>query len=962
MALLRSGRTAGGLVTVAALAAGLAAALGAGYTVAEAALSDGSAYVTKGTSVAHVNGESRTIDGTTTQAVGANGDPIEVRQLPTGQVIAINGRTGKPVTVDPGTLKTRPTAGRGVAIGGKGAVATVVSGNGGWLVDFGNRKVSPLRGGTATTSYAVPGDITDAAPGPDGSVVVLLRDGTLRRIGTDGGQRTVDANGTRGGALTVAGGTTYLVTREGAVLDVSGASARSVAGVGRSVLDPTLGGVLVGSLQGSGQNVLIVVGDDLIVVDPATGKVGSRIQLRADGHELGRPVEYRGRVYVPDYDAHKIIVVDLARTQRLPDLQDVPGDQQRFDLFVEGGRLWANDQYSRLLVQFDGTTRHTVDKGPGGGVRGDRPQRTGTGSTVPPTGGTTLPPTRGSLPPTGGSLPPTGGSLPPTGGTLPPTGGTAPQGGGGDRPTGGSTRAPGGGGNDPSRATQVVVPTPAAGTFLDEFCATLRDADLRCNPIAKDDPKVESDTVTDVPQAGRKVPAGSAVDVYYAGKPAVPTPRQDDTVRSYCDTVTKTGFTCRFEAAPGPAATPDAFGRVSETQPTAGTDLATGEPVTIVYYATFALPNLVGQNASTVCTQLTRTAELPVRGGAYSQATMRCTVDDGDPAPKGNPGAKGTVQSQTPDAGGPVAGGDTVTVRQYTGDAIVPEYRGQNADVANAACNQQPFTCQIVDGQIATANGQPAANLIGQVYEMQNADNASIAGDSRQPVGATIKLVRYVGQGAVPDVSNRPPDQACAELAAAGFNCTKNGGQQTASYNNVVGQSPAAGTSATVGTVVTVNYNGIPLVGLNLYQRNENGGYVQIARVADRPAPDGFTLVGTLGRVYYPNSGTGNGNWELHEFTANCGGHTPNILYSHGAPGGCMSGGGGASAAGMIVPSAVSGGGYTCDVPGSVWLYRVTTDTLGPNGTTVRNYSVSGPVNGAPPAGWQEQLGCMYSP
>jgi hypothetical protein len=51
-----SGKAAGGLLAAAAAALGVTASLGAGYTVAHATLADGSAYVAKGTALAHVNG------------------------------------------------------------------------------------------------------------------------------------------------------------------------------------------------------------------------------------------------------------------------------------------------------------------------------------------------------------------------------------------------------------------------------------------------------------------------------------------------------------------------------------------------------------------------------------------------------------------------------------------------------------------------------------------------------------------------------------------------------------------------------------------------------------------------------------------------------------------------------------------------------------------------------------------
>ncbi|MEP7021138.1 MAG: hypothetical protein ABI808_10825, partial [Pseudonocardiales bacterium] len=133
------GRFAGAAIVTALVAGGLMASLGAGYSVSRALLSDGSAYVAKGTTIAHVNGESGKLDAQLAGNVASGKQGLQVVKLPSGQLIVVNQRTLAVTAVDASTMK--PV---GVVLPGEQApgvldrptaVQVIASGQAGWLVD-----------------------------------------------------------------------------------------------------------------------------------------------------------------------------------------------------------------------------------------------------------------------------------------------------------------------------------------------------------------------------------------------------------------------------------------------------------------------------------------------------------------------------------------------------------------------------------------------------------------------------------------------------------------------------------------------------------------------------------------------------------------------------------------------------------------------------------------------------------
>jgi hypothetical protein len=101
---------------------------------------------------------------------------------------------------------------------------------------------------------------------------------------------------------------------------------------------------------------------DLILVD---GDVARRVDLGRDGHELGEPVVFDGRVFVPDFTVGELVVLDREGRPAGGGIRVGASKPGRFSVRVEGGRLWVDDPDSDdafVLGPNDDDFRH-VDKG-----------------------------------------------------------------------------------------------------------------------------------------------------------------------------------------------------------------------------------------------------------------------------------------------------------------------------------------------------------------------------------------------------------------------------------------------------------------------------------------------------------------------------------------------------------------------------------------------------------------------
>jgi hypothetical protein len=141
----------------------------------------------------------------------------------------------------------------------------------------------------------------------------------------------------------------------------------------------------------AGTSVLPVVsGNNLVTLDLRNGRT-IRVELAATGHRLGTPAIAANRVYVPDFTAGTLLVVDLA-TNAVVDTLTVTGRAGVFELVVESGRVFVNDPETERawainsagqlveIAKYDPT-----QSGGGNGNGSGQPATTTTTTTVAPT-------------------------------------------------------------------------------------------------------------------------------------------------------------------------------------------------------------------------------------------------------------------------------------------------------------------------------------------------------------------------------------------------------------------------------------------------------------------------------------------------------------------------------------------------------------------------------------------------
>ena len=79
---------------------------------------------------------------------------------------------------------------------------------------------------------------------------------------------------------------------------------------------------------------------DLLLVE---GDRVERVELGREGHELGEPVVFDGRVFVPDFTVGELLVLDPEGRPAGEGIQVGGAEPGPFSVRVEGGRLWVDD-------------------------------------------------------------------------------------------------------------------------------------------------------------------------------------------------------------------------------------------------------------------------------------------------------------------------------------------------------------------------------------------------------------------------------------------------------------------------------------------------------------------------------------------------------------------------------------------------------------------------------------------
>ncbi|WP_344081633.1 PASTA domain-containing protein [Luedemannella helvata] len=664
-----AGQAISSVLVVVLLAGALTVAAGAGFGVTQPLLGDGSAFLAKGHTVAHVNGETGLSDAELAQQLATGTERLQTVRLPDGRVAIVNKDTGTVTFLDAATMTvtgTKPGTKPGKPGGsGKDDIVPVATEKDGYLVDLKDNTVTKIvtPGQPPSQPVSAPGPIVGVAPGGDSAWVVTATGDAVEVV--DGrAVRTVRVGAPAAG-ITQADGHPVVVATDGTAYAVDGAQPRAIGNLGVSG-----GNLVLGSWRGAGRLVVAVDRRTgrLGALDPRTGQVTTVTIRVGRSARLDAPVLLGTWAYVPDYAGPSLWRVNLATGTADRKPFEVPGRKGvPFSLEVSGGKVWANDQYDRraLVVDADGT-QHYVDKGASPDVTDSQDETNGGGPTNPAT---------------------------------PP-----------DRPEGGEPQP---GPTTPAPGPRVTVPTFPAGTPYQSACEQITALGLLCRPAPGGDRDGldTGDVIFTDPPGGRQVPVDSRVVVRYVG------PLRNPNVvglpiKRACDTLDDRGLRCRRVTDPTPADTPQQLGVVSSQDPQAGEDIDKGGTVRLTYRDTIAAPSVQGSMHKAACDQLEKTYK------------MVCTAVEGDPATGGN--QPGAVYAQDPAPGTVVRIGDRITVTYYRGSSTIGRYVGRNVDEACADVTRRGFTCVKQEGLTAWGNG-----TAGAVYQQTpDADTAHNVGST----------------------------------------------------------------------------------------------------------------------------------------------------------------------------------------------------------------------------------------
>jgi eukaryotic-like serine/threonine-protein kinase len=164
----------------------------------------------------------------------------------------------------------------------------------------------------------------------------------------------------------------------------------------------------------------------------------------------------------------------------------------------------------------------------------------------------------------------------------------------------------------------------------------------------------------------------------------------------------------------------------------------------------------------------------------------------------GNADTKGTVTGQDPVAGTQLAEGSSVTITVNQGPKtgkIPDDLVGKYVDDAEKALVDAGFD-NVTKKAASSESADDDANEVLSV---------SPSAGSTQPLDTSITLTYATGKSAVPNLTERLYDAAKSEAEAAGFK-VKRQNRETSEVapNLVISQSPAAGSTASRGSTITL--------------------------------------------------------------------------------------------------------------------------------------------------------------
>jgi beta-lactam-binding protein with PASTA domain/outer membrane protein assembly factor BamB len=656
----------------AALVAGvLAVGFGAGYRSANVVLTDDGGYVQKGHRVAHVNAASGGVDAEA-PADSATGDTqLQVTQDGSGAVIVVDPTTHQaarlPIdTLTPAPITTAP-AGPGLSAAAGGGQA--------YLLDPQNGTVSQLADGGTTPPVTVDTPVRVDQMVVDGTGTAWAYStptGDLFEI--TGGQLRDRRHAGRPAdhsTLTLAGGRPVLYDAD------TGQATGYGDGPGLVPVNLAVSGGLPAAPQtppadgSQAAPVLVVVVPataDLVAGDLGSGQVRQLRLPDQSGDRFGAPVVAAGRIYLPNFDKHQVTVLDLARFRVLRKVA-VPGNSSTFQVSVQGDRVWVNDPYERRMLTFDSDGHvDPIDKGNGDGVTPERlpgdPEPSASASPAPtqspgvqdlPAGPTTTPHTTTSAPRPPGARRAT---VPRLVGLDRAQAKRACQQAGLDcrfaATDTGSGRTdvvlasdpPEGATVSRGSVVNVVYRGPASvpdlvGEKVDQACAGLRAIALDCTRQAAGlagNASAVGVVTRQQPPAGAAVATGTKVSLSYPALVATPTVGGQPW-QTACAIVTQAGLACDATNI-GTAPTGTAAGVVVAQAPVPGAGADPGQPVTVQYYGSVGVPNVLGAAPAQACAAL-QAAQLACVP-SDSEQTTQCNVVHGQSVPPGTAAPAGS--------------------------------------------------------------------------------------------------------------------------------------------------------------------------------------------------------------------------------------------------------------------------------------------------------------------------------
>ncbi|OAA18394.1 PKD domain protein [Frankia sp. EI5c] len=366
-----------GVVALALLAGGLVLVTRSdGLSVRQLAVEDGAAWL-----VSSSTGQAALVDGASSQvvtrvAVGSgelsatqSGPDAYVVNSTAGSVLRVDGATfqpGEPVRFGSARrqLRVYPTA----------AAAFVVDGESG-LVTTTDPDTLQARGLQTVATGTAGGAVTDSAgrlwlfdPGS----------GDIVRLDARGGKASTPAAAAGGSQLVLVGGRPAVVDRAGRTVRPLGENGAPAAGTCLDAPPSDSSVVVVGGVARPEVYAASGRSGTLVISDLTAGSCDTVVDLAAAGHELGQPREAAGRVFIPDFTAGQVIVLDVAARRVVARPQVLPAGT-RFELVAQGPFIFFNDpsSFRAGAIHLDGAIR-VIEK--------YNPDRPGAGVTTGPAG------------------------------------------------------------------------------------------------------------------------------------------------------------------------------------------------------------------------------------------------------------------------------------------------------------------------------------------------------------------------------------------------------------------------------------------------------------------------------------------------------------------------------------------------------------------------------------------------